>query len=490
MRASIQLTAAATLLVLLLAGALAVAATKGPQPQSPPKPEGSPGPAGSPAHENPPRPESPPRGPFGFSRVTTPDGKPVAADGFATSEDCSACHSRQAAEFEGSFHSVSHHDPLYRAFAELARKEAGEEVYAYCSGCHAPASVVSGLVPGTPEAELPDNVKAGVQCDICHQTRALTGAEGPWGEPGNASIVLGPGAAKTSMRPEIKTNLAHTASRAEFLESAEFCASCHTVIHPLNGLRIEHTYDEWRKSVYAEKGIQCQDCHMRSVEEAVRVAATLTPATVMGKTSELSGTEREIAPHWFVGGNVEAERLTGSAAHAEMAEARLKSAAKLSIEEPTRSADGAELAFTVAVENVGAGHALPTSLTELREMWLHVRVVDAANNVLFESGALDDHRELTPGTVRFGTTLLDAAGKPTFKPWEGASFGYHRLIPPKEVERERFVAKLPAAAVGELSIEARLHYRIAAPHVIQAVLGDKAFDPKVVEMASARASIP
>ena len=441
------------------------------------------------AFQKPSTPKEPPVGPFGLSRVTTPDGKPVPAAGFTTSEDCSACHARQTEEFEGSFHSVSHRDPLYRAFAELARKEAGERVYAYCAGCHAPAGVVSGLVPGTPEEQLPDNVKAGVQCDICHQVRGLSGSEGPWGEPGNASLVLDPGKAKTSMRAEIKANVAHTAQRAEFLGSSEFCASCHTVIHPLNGLRIEHTYAEWKKSVYAEKGIQCQDCHMRTVEDAARVARTLERVSVMGKTSELSGIEREIRPHWFVGGNVDAERLTGSKAHAEMAVARLKSAAELVIGTPTRSAGGPELVFEVAVTNVGAGHALPTSLTELREMWLHVRVCDASGALIFESGALDDHGELTPGSLRFGSVLLDAQGRPTFKPWEGVSFGYQRVIPPKGTERERFVARLPPGA-GELSIEARLMYRIAAPHVVKAVMGEKAFDPTLVEMTMARVKVP
>ncbi|MCC7012364.1 MAG: hypothetical protein IT454_07385 [Planctomycetes bacterium] len=306
--------------------------------------------------------QEPARGPFGLSRVATASGKPVAAEAFGTVDDCSVCHARQAEEFEGSLHSVSHHDTLYRAFADLARREAGEEVYAYCSGCHAPASVVSGLVPGTKEGELPDNVKAGVQCDICHQVSALGHAASPFGEPGNGSLVFDPGRAKASIRAALKANPAHEGRHAPFLESAEFCAACHTVIHPLNGLRIEHTYDEWKRSVYAEKGIVCQDCHMRSVEDATTVARTLKRVEVIGRTSEMSSEERAIHPHRFVGGNVDAERVGGGAQHAAEAEARLKSAAELAIEVgPRTSADVLE--FEVAVTNIGAGHALPTSLT-------------------------------------------------------------------------------------------------------------------------------
>ena len=428
----------------------------------------------------------PPSGPFGLSLVTTPDGKPVAHEGFATSEDCALCHERQVEEFDGSLHSVSHHDPVYRAFAELARKEVGEATYAYCSGCHAPASVVSGLVPGTAEEDLPDNVKAGVQCDICHQVAGLQ--ESPWGEPGNANFSLAPGKVKATLRASIQANPGHEGREASFLAKSEFCATCHTVIHPTNGLRIEHTYDEWKKSVYAEKGIQCQDCHMRTVEDAIEVARTLRPVSKLGRTSGMSAQEREIHPHWFVGGNVETARLSGSEIHATEAEARLRSAAELALTvQPAKV--GGVLTFEVAVTNVGAGHSLPTSLTELREMWVHVRVLDAAGEVLFEDGALDAHGEIGKAALRFGSELLDAEGKPTFRPWLGVRFGRKRLIAPKGTERETLRTSLPAAVEGELTLEARLLYRIAPPHVLREVMGERAFEPRVVEMASARQSV-
>ena len=74
-------------------------------------------------------------------------------------------------------------------------KEAGPEVYAYCSGCHAPAAVVSGLIPGTEDADLPVSSK-GVTCDVCHQISSIRRHVERWGEPGNASFVLEPGKVK------------------------------------------------------------------------------------------------------------------------------------------------------------------------------------------------------------------------------------------------------------------------------------------------------
>ncbi|MCK6448912.1 MAG: hypothetical protein L6Q99_21155 [Planctomycetes bacterium] len=425
------------------------------------------------------------RGRFGLTRLDTADGERASLDGFFPSSDCALCHPRQWNELSGSLHSVSHHDPLYRAFAELARKEAGPEVYASCSGCHSPAGVASGLIPDVPEERLPEDAKAGVTCDVCHQVDALSGAHGPWKEEGNASLVLRPGRTKFGPFDDIARNPAHSGAARDFFRSSEFCAACHTVIHPTNGLFIEHTYDEWKRSVYAEKGIQCQDCHMRSVEDAIRVARTLEPVEVRGR-SATKGEERRIAPHFFVGGNVDADVLARSTKHADMAEARLKSAAELAIE-VAPSATAQALAFDVIVTNVGAGHALPTSLTELREMWLHVRVLAEDGRVLFESGDLDEHGEIRDGAARFGAITLDAQGRKTFKPWEAVSFGWKRLVPPKGSTRDTFRCALPTDA-GAVTIDARLHYRIAPPHVVRELLGEAAFVPQIVEMARAERS--
>jgi hypothetical protein len=172
-----------------------------------------------------------------------------------------------------------------------------------------------------------------------------------------------------------------------------------------------------------------------------------------------------------------------------MAEARLRSAATLEIRAPEAAAPGSELAFEVAVTNVGAGHSIPTSLTELREMWVHVRVLDAGGAVVFERGALDDHGEIPEGTMRFGAALHDADGEYTFKPWEGTGFLWKRQVPARSTEADPFEARLPPDARGPFTIEARLNYRTAPPHVIEAVMGEEAYELGIVEMASDRVEV-
>jgi hypothetical protein len=432
---------------------------------------------------------SPPVGPFGYSLVNTEDGQPLDVEDFVFNEECESCHERHEEEVPDSMHTLAHTDPLYRGMAELPRAEAGEELYAYCAGCHSPQGVLTGLIPKTPETELPEIVTAGILCDVCHQVSRLTGATGPWSQPGNAAFEVSPDEDRKFGPPGGNDEESdHLVENREFLTSSEFCASCHNVIHPLNGLRLGNTYEEWKASVYAEKDIQCQDCHMRSVEDVVEVAETLAPVTVIGQ-SEPTMDDREIAPHFFIGANADADRLGGTAEHAALAEKLLRSAARLEIILPDSEPVGARLSFDVVVHNVAAGHDLPTGQTELREMWVNLKVLTDEGEVLFESGGLEPNGEISIGAMRFGTVAADANGKVTHKPWEIAQILSERLVPPKGSDSERFDVDLTKGKPRLIRVEARLLYRIASPEVVGWLMGDEAFEPKQVEMARADADV-
>ena len=435
-----------------------------------------------------PPPVRPPEGKFGYGLIATPGGGPLDAGDFLTNETCAVCHERQARELGGSMHSASHEDPLYRRFAEATRREAGPKVYAYCSACHAPVGVAAGLIPDAPDAELPAEVKGGVSCDTCHQIAMLTGSTGPWREEGNASFSFQTGRVRFGSTGEVVQNRLHTGEKKDFFGKSEFCASCHTVIHPVNGLRIEHTYGEWKASVYAKNGVQCQDCHMASVEDAVQVAQTLKPVVRMGQSAN-DGPQRRVHPHYFVGGNADAEHLAQGPEHAKMAEARLKSAAKVELTLPQNVPAGGELRFEIAVHNVAAGHNLPTGVTELRQMWLDVSVLDGNGKSVFRSGQLDEHGELPSDALTFGAVAGNDAGKPTYKPWEMSRFLSNRTIPPKGVSHNKIAFRLPAAVKGPLTVEVRLLYRSAPPDVVTWLFPDKTYSPKTTEMTRAKGTV-
>lgn len=222
---------------------------------------------------------------------------------------------------------------------------------------------------------------------------------------------------------------------------------------------------------------------MRTVDEARRVAATLTPIVPRGK-SWAEGKERPIGYHLFAGGNASADLLGGGAKHARMAADRLRSAAKLELLAPRSARPGSPLALEVVVTNIGAGHNLPTSLTELREMWVEL-TIEGGGRVLFRSGGLDAQGDIDPSAMRFGAHAGDKHGRLTYKPWELTHFLWKRLIPPKSSARDAFTVPLSRDARGPLTISARLLYRSAPPKVLRLLYGKDAPVLRTVEMARA-----
>jgi hypothetical protein len=227
---------------------------------------------------------------------------------------------------------------------------------------------------------------------------------------------------------------------------------------------------------------------MRTVEEAEKVAHTLQPLVLTGK-SVPTGADRPIYRHYFVGGNANADILAGGKTHAPMAEARLRGAARLELKPRWKATAGKELLLDVLVYNVAAGHNIPSAVTELRRMWVDLQVRDARGKVLFRNPGLDEHGDPQPGAIAFGAIAGDRAGKATFRPWEMAQFLWKRTIPPKSFAQDTVRFKLPAGASGPLTVEARLLYQSAPPQVVAAIMGKEAFTPKVVEMATARTTV-
>ncbi len=140
---------------------------------------------------------------------------------------------------------------------------------------------------------------------------------------------------------------------------------------------IERTYEEWKNSVYAQAGIQCQDCHMMPVEKAIEAARTMKPQKNPGKASSMGPDREQLYTHEFVGANFTVPTLLGQEADADNRHQAPPVGRRLSLEIPPAATPGTVASVKVKVTNDGAGHNLPTSLTEVREMWLDVSVKDA-----------------------------------------------------------------------------------------------------------------
>jgi len=141
------------------------------------------------------------------------------------------------------------------------------------------------------------------------------------------------------------------------------------------------------------------------------------------------------------------------------------------------------------VTNVGAGHNLPTSLTEVREMWLDVAVTDAKGKEVYRSGAIGPKGEVDPDAVMYHAVAVDKDGHHTVKPWEIARFESIHTIPPKGVDVSSYAFLVPPGTKGKLTVTALLRYRSFSQGVANLLLGAKAPVVPVVDMASARGAV-
>jgi hypothetical protein len=406
--------------------------------------------------------------PFFPSRATTL-GRTVTSDQFDPPEVCGGCHADIYAQWKGSMHSNAWTDPVYRAALRHASKASGGKTDPFCMGCHTPIGVVTHEASPSGERMSPI-ADRGVQCDVCHNISQSRGI-------GNGAYVLTPklrgrplkfGPFNDAMSPY------HDTAYSRLHTQSEFCGQCHDVTHPFTRVPLERTYSEWRDSAYAGEGIQCQDCHMKSVRGA---------ATSFSKVRE------RIYTHYFVGGNALVPRLLADEAHAQRAEEMLKSAARVDIFAPAVAAPGSQQTIRVRVSNVGAGHKLPTGFPEGREMWLDFKVIDSSGHALYRLGAVTDG-STEPGTRSFKVVLGDRhSGVIGTNILDADRVLYDTRIEPRGYREVEYQVRLPAQSAGRVQIVADLNYWSFSQALLDELMGKAAPRTRIVRMTSGTATI-
>lgn len=408
--------------------------------------------------------------------VAQPTGRgEYTSDMFTDPTSCGKCHGEEYgiySQWNGSVHSLAFEDILYRAEVKMAGEEAGSAVEEFCERCHTPIGVVSGEVPPFDNPNMSVIAKKGVQCDFCHTVSNASGV-------GNGAYVSSPGNVKRGPFTDAVSPF-HETAYSDLHTKAEFCGMCHDVNHPVNGLPIEATYTEWKEGPYntgdPSTTTPCQHCHM-------------TPGVTRFQknpgTAAIGGPMRDhIYTHDVYGGNA----IIPSPRHRELAINRLRSAATLEVITPETVGADETVTVRVKVNNVGAGHYLPTGLTEIRQMWLHVKVTDGTGRVIYESGALDGEGSIDPNAVIYHTVLGDKDGKPTNKVWEAESILSDHRVPPKGSQTEDYTFVVPEDATAPITVDVRLNYRSAPQSLVNDLLGEGELEVPVIEMTSASAT--
>ncbi len=374
----------------------------------------------------------------------------ISPTAFESAEAC-YCHFSLSNEWALSMHAKSLSDPVYLTKLAEGQKATGGKLGPFCKKCHGPGGTMTGeIAKGGP---LSAGTAEGVNCSFCHQVSGLKP-----GVIGNTSHLVTPVGAAGVRRAQIKDPKApHKAEYSELHTKAEFCGGCHNVLHPVNGMHLEATYTEWLESPYAKEGVVCQDCHMSAKPGVVGPSS--------GTAANGSPQRDNIYHMTFIGANV-------GQGDAPAATALLKNAAKIELDVPDVVTPGQTASATVTITNVGAGHKLPTGLTEVREMWLEVTAATASGETT------------TFGTHVFGTILQDDEGNAPVELWEATKIKSDDRIGPRESVTYSYAFTMPEGAAAT-SVTAALLYK-SAPDELTEKAG---VDNPVTQMAVASTAV-
>ena len=456
---------------------------------------------------------------------------------FVTSPACGICHSNHDGAsamrlpdgqgiapfdlWEASMKANSARDPLFRAVlaAERAATPAiADPVQEKCLTCHAPMAMSDARTRGqtfTLEDLYEDTRRAqlgldGVSCTTCHQLDPGTGT--PETFSGQFSFAAGRPAFGPHQDPfarPMENRSGFTPVFSEHMTSSQLCASCHTLFtdaHTPEGVATgdrlleQSPYLEWLNSDFNDEGdvagplaASCQDCHMPRVTVTGEVIRTAIARRPDGSDFPPIGPREPYGQHLFVGGNTlipailrdQAADLRPQASAAAfdaviaLAEEQLQEhTARLRLNDLRR--EGGDLRFEVEVENL-TGHKIPTAYPS-RRIWLEIRVVDAAGEVLFHSGGTNragqivgpdgeplpfelaggpfepHHRELRAADqVQIYESIMgDADGAPTHRLMRGATYLKDNRILPRgwSQDHEWGPATAPVGTDDDPSFEA------------------------------------
>jgi hypothetical protein len=267
-------------------------------------------------------------------------------------------------------HAYAADDPVFVAMNRRGQRETGGALGDFCVQCHAPMAVrEAATYDGLNLDELGKELK-GVTCFFCHTTDAVLGDH-------NNPLHL---SADLALRGALADGIENSAHEQRYSalhdrsrpESARLCGACHDVVTEA-GVRLERTFAEWQASFFAREhehgGLACGNCHMPGTAAAI---------------ANVSGTPvRTYHEHAFPGLDV------------AVTEWPQKEAQLAAIARDLEPAILTRLCFNpssggkiqVTLDNIGAGHALPSGAAQDRRMWVELKVERGGTTVL-SSGVL------------------------------------------------------------------------------------------------------
>jgi hypothetical protein len=186
-----------------------------------------------------------------------------------------------------------------------------------------------------------------------------------------------------------------------------------------------------------------------------------------------SGTHDHSAP----GGNVYIAQTFNESAFATTVGKKLSSAIQL---EASAAADGVH----VLVMNVGAGHAFPTGVTDIREPYVEVQALDGDQNLLATYGGPDSTGLIPLTSPRLGMDIAAADGTLLYQHelTSATRIPFERVLPAQS--SMEIVVPVPLALPPTaVELDAVLLYRNIRTQYYRAATGDSTGHAPDVEVA-------
>lgn len=279
--------------------------------------------------------------------------KPIAAVGPKGLGACADCHSAKHDEWAGSRHAAAATNALFAISFSRTHQ-------AWCLNCHAPLS--AQRFGEGPRLVMTDAARDGVGCPACHLREGQVIAFQP---------------------PSAEAQAAHPMLTVDSPNG--LCASCHDFNVPWRNLPepihragysavpMQDTFDEWRQSAAAKKGVGCVSCHgahaVRGARDVAWLAQVLKVEAKAGKGRvDARIVATGVAHAWPTGDPFRVARfeVCGDAACAQiLGTQRIHHAIKDPVVVPPAvNGDAAQLAFTLPVSAKPVAWRLVYSLAE------------------------------------------------------------------------------------------------------------------------------
>jgi hypothetical protein len=304
-------------------------------------------------------------------------------------------------------------DPYWQAKVEAEVNEnphLKSQIEDKCTTCHIPMGRTQAVWDGEEYYALDDAIgnplaMDGVSCTVCHQIQPDN-----FGMPSSFSggyiidssrVIYGP---YEDIEGDIMTSgILFEPRYGPHMLQAELCATCHTLYTnyvddngEVAGVFPEQMpYWEWKASQYPAMEISCQTCHVPAINEEI-IISSLPQSGLTAKSP--------FYKHHFVGGNTfmltllknnaMAIGVTASAEHFDstIALTRRQLQNKTIDLSVNTTQENNNLFIDVNLQNK-TGHKFPTGYPA-RRAWIHLTVVNATGDTLFESGAFNSNGEI------------------------------------------------------------------------------------------------